>query len=114
MHTIRKWILFNLLLFNHICMAALNKGIHNCALQNMRIFSLMPICSFISLLGRVFMHGIWYIKHACAAVYAEFVALGILLRIAIPTMLIALMIDNLVNMLLRTFTKNLRNFVAIE
>src|SRR5215470_129052 len=113
MHAIRKWILFNLLLFNHIRMAALNKGIHDCSLQNMRIFFLMPICFFVSLPGRVFMHGIWYIKHACAAVYTEFVALGILFRIAVPTMLIALMIDNLVNMLLRTFTKNLRDFIAI-
>ena len=60
------------------------------------------------------MHGIWYIKHARAAVYAELIAFGILFRATVPTMLIALVIDNLVNMLLRTITKNLCNFVAIK
>jgi len=59
------------------------------------------------------MHGIWYIKHARAAVYAELIAFGILFRATVPTMLIALVIDNLVNVLLCTFVKDLRNFVAI-
>src|SRR5438034_11820534 len=79
----------------------------------MNIFH-MPIRFFAALLGRVLMHGIRYIKHACAAVNTEFVAFSILFRATVPTMLIALVIDNVVNMLLRAFAKNMRNFKAIE
>src|SRR2546427_12833822 len=94
-------------------MTMLNKRIYDCSLQHMRIFH-MPICFFAALLARVLMHDIRYIEHACATVHTEFVALGILFRPTIPTMLVTLVVDYHVNMLLRTLAKYLCYFVAIE
>ncbi len=107
--------MLHLRLLNQVGMALLNKSIHDCPLQHMRVIY-MPICSLIGLFlfRRKFMHDVGYIEHTRAAVYTEFVAFSVLFRSTVPTVLIALMVDHLVNMFLRVFTDDLCNLVAPE
>src|SRR5215467_14574757 len=78
-YSIREWALLDLWLFNHICMTLLNKRIRDHSLHHMCIFT-VPLHLIAALLGRVFVHDIWYIQQTRAAINTELVAFGILFR----------------------------------
>src|SRR5579883_1642899 len=54
------------------------------------------------------------VEHARAAVITEFVSLGVLLGAAVPAVLIALTVDDLVGVLCGTFIEDLGDFVAAK
>src|SRR5260370_12668459 len=89
-------------------MPLINKCVHDCPLQH------MPFLFCVTLLLRILVHDIGHAEQAFATVYTKFIAFGILFRSTVPAMLIALVIDYLVNMFLRALADNLRHLVALK
>src|SRR5579884_3823687 len=79
--------LSSLWLFNHIGALALDKGVDDIALKDMRF-------RIAARVGGILMHNIGSIEQFGSAGHTELIALSIFVGAAVPTMLIALMVGD--------------------
>src|SRR5437588_7103778 len=105
MNTIGEGILGALDLLDQVGMSLVNKGVNYCSVENIGICILLP--------GRwILMHVVRSIEQFRTAINAELIAFPVLLRLTVPALLIALMVDHLIDMLLSVFTYYLGDLVA--
>src|SRR6266568_8434937 len=105
MDTIGKCVLRGLWLLNHIGTPLVDKSIDDSSLKYASIFFLVPR-------SWVLVHDIGDVEQAGTTINTVLIAFGALLGTTIPATAVALMIDHLVDMLLRFLAQYLRNFIA--
>src|SRR2546430_9459714 len=105
MNTIGEGILSTLDLLDHVSMPLVNKGVNYSSVENIGICILVP--------GRwILMHVVRSVEQFRTTINAELIAFPVLLRLTVPALLIALMVDHLIDVLLSVFTYYLGDLVA--
>src|SRR3989440_43687 len=105
MITIGEGILSSLDLLDHVSMPLVNKGVNYSSVENIGICILVP--------GRwILMHVVRSVEQFRTTINAELIAFPVLLRLTVPALLIALMVDHLIDVLLSVFTYYLGDLVA--
>src|SRR6266487_4870111 len=104
-NAIGEGILSTLDLLDHVSMPLVNKGVNHSTVEN------TGICILVS--GRrILMHVVRSVEQFRTTINAELIALPVLLRFTVPALLIALMVDHLIDVFLSVFTYYLGDLVA--
>src|SRR5579875_202154 len=113
-HTVGESILLCLWLFDDVWVSFFYDRVGDSPLQDVRVLGIRGAVPCLAGGGRrVFMHEIGNVEQLGATVDTEFISFGILFGIAVPAVLVALEINDLVNMLLLAVAYDLSNLVAI-
>src|SRR5579859_7663861 len=105
MDAIGESILLCLHLFDDIGTSLVNKGVHDSSLEN------SGIC-IVTFSRRILVHIVRGIEQFGTTINTELVILTVLFRITVPTVLVALVINHLIDVFLRSFAYNLGDLVA--